>query len=90
MKGDWKGRRFAMGQDESSAVLDDDRFEKTRWSVVLQAVQSREPGAPQALAALCGRYWRPLYAFARRAGRSPEDAEDLVQGFFEHLSAAAG
>jgi len=79
-----------MGQDDSSAVLDYGRFDKTRWSVVLQAVQSREPGAPQALAALCGRYWRPLYAFARRAGRSPEDAEDLVQGFFEHLFSSRG
>jgi RNA polymerase sigma factor (sigma-70 family) len=53
--------------------------------MVLEAVQSRAPGAPQALAELCARYWRPLYAFVRRRGRSPEDAQDLVQGFFEHL-----
>ncbi|MEM0897389.1 MAG: sigma-70 family RNA polymerase sigma factor [Verrucomicrobiota bacterium] len=30
---------------------------------------------------LCRVYWYPLYAYARRAGRSPEDAEDLTQGF---------
>ena len=54
-----------------------------------QAAQSRMPGAPQALAQLCERYWRPLYAFARR-GHPPEDAEDLVQGFFEHLIARRG
>jgi RNA polymerase sigma factor (sigma-70 family) len=53
--------------------------------MVLEAVQSRVPGAPQALAELCARYWRPLYTFVRRRGRSPEDAQDLVQGFFEHL-----
>ena len=43
------------------------------------------PGGPQALAELSRRYWPPLYSFARRRGRSPEDAQDLVQGFFEHL-----
>jgi len=45
----------------------------------------RAPGGPQALAELCAHYWRPLYAFARRRGHTPEDAQDLVQGFFEHL-----
>ena len=34
-------------------------------------------------AEFCRLYWRPLCAFARRRGRSPEDAQ--VQGFFEHL-----
>ena len=53
--------------------------------MVLGAMQSRAPCAQKALAELCGLYWRPLYAFARRRGRSPEDAQDLVQGFFEHL-----
>jgi DNA-directed RNA polymerase specialized sigma24 family protein len=53
--------------------------------MVLEAVQSHAPCAPQALAELCGRYWRPLYVFVRRRGHSPEDAKDLVQGFFEHL-----
>jgi hypothetical protein len=32
----------------------------TRWSLVLEAAQSRAPGGPEALAELCGRYWRPL------------------------------
>ncbi len=31
---------------------------------------------------LCQAYWRPLYAFLRRKGRSPQDAEDVIQGFF--------
>jgi RNA polymerase sigma factor (sigma-70 family) len=79
-----------MGQDCSSAGPDYGQFDRTRWSMVLEAVQSRAPGAPQALAELCRRYWQPLYAFARRRGRSPEDAQDLVQGFFEHLIASRG
>ena len=35
----------------------------------------------QAMAALCERYWLPLYAFARRSGCNPPDAEDMTQGF---------
>ena len=34
---------------------------------------------------LCGIYWRPVYLFLRRSGRSPEDAEDLTQSFFAEL-----
>ena len=34
---------------------------------------------------LCRSYWYPLYAFVRRQGRAPEDAQDLTQGFFAHL-----
>ena len=74
----------------NSAGPDDGQFDKTRWSMVLEAVQSRAPCAQKALAELCGLYWRPLYAFARRRGRSPEDAQDLVQGFFEHLIGSRG
>jgi RNA polymerase sigma factor (sigma-70 family) len=61
------------------------RFEATHWSEVLEAARSGAPHGPEALARLCERYWRPLYAFARRRGNPPEDAQDLVQGFFEHL-----
>jgi RNA polymerase sigma-70 factor (ECF subfamily) len=34
---------------------------------------------------LCRSYWYPLYAYARRRGFGPHDAEDLVQGFFARL-----
>jgi DNA-directed RNA polymerase specialized sigma24 family protein len=74
-----------MGQNYSSAGPDRGRLNLTPWTIVLKAVQSQAPGASQALAELCERYWRPLYAFARRRGRSPEDAQDSVQGFFGHL-----
>jgi DNA-directed RNA polymerase specialized sigma24 family protein len=76
---------FPMDQDHSSAALGHARFEATRWSVVLEAAQSRAPGGPEALARLCERYWPPLYAFARHRGHGPQDAQDLVQGFFQHL-----
>ncbi|HEX4715090.1 MAG TPA: hypothetical protein VH164_09210 [Ktedonobacteraceae bacterium] len=76
------GIPFSMGEDYSSPAPDDGQFDKTRWSMVLGALKSRAPCAQKALAELSGLYWRPLYAFARRRGRSPEDAQDLFQGFF--------
>jgi DNA-directed RNA polymerase specialized sigma24 family protein len=43
------------------------------------------PGARAALAQLCERYWFPVYAFVRRQGISPHDAQDLTQEFFGRL-----
>src|SRR4051812_41577204 len=61
-------------------------FPATRWSIVLQARQeSRPEQSHAALAELCRQYWFPLYAFARRRGQSPADAEDLTQSFFAEL-----
>lgn len=39
----------------------------------------------RAMEALCSTYWRPLYAYIRRSGRSVEDAQDLTQSFFSRL-----
>jgi RNA polymerase sigma factor (sigma-70 family) len=52
---------------------------------VLTAGHSSVPGAQAALEKLCRTYWFPLYAFARRQGNSPEDAQDLTQDFFSRL-----
>jgi DNA-directed RNA polymerase specialized sigma24 family protein len=57
-------------------------FATTRWTVVLAAGQRVTPEAGRALETLCRTYWMPLYAFARRQGHAPADAEDLTQGFF--------
>jgi len=62
-----------------------DIFVTTRWTVVLQAAHSDTTRARAALEDLCQAYWYPLYAFARRQGHSPHDAEDLTQGFFARL-----
>ena len=51
----------------------------------MRAVQSQSQGGQSALAELCRLYWYPLYVFARLSGRSPGDAQDLIQGFFLHL-----
>jgi len=60
-------------------------FVTTRWSVVLAAGHGDTSHARDALAHLCETYWYPLYAYARRRGHSPHDAQDLTQEFFSRL-----
>jgi len=73
---------------EPNAVIDrqrsPDQFGTTRWSVVLACGDSAEgeERAGVALAELCKTYWRPVFAFICRCGRSVPDAQDLTQDFF--------
>jgi RNA polymerase sigma factor (sigma-70 family) len=60
-------------------------FPSTHWSVVLSAGDASVPNGTQALDKLCRAYWRPIYAYVRRRGYGPADAEDLTQAFFEHF-----
>ena len=60
-------------------------FPATHWSVVVAARGGDEADSLRALEALCQAYWYPLYAYLRRQGRSPHDAQDLTQGFFARL-----
>lgn len=61
-------------------------FQTTRWSLVLAAQQdSGATQAHKAMSELCRDYWYPLYAFVRRRGYAPHDAQDLTQGFFATL-----
>ncbi|HUC85131.1 MAG TPA: hypothetical protein VL970_08065 [Candidatus Acidoferrales bacterium] len=53
---------------------------------MLSAAGRRNPSqAAASLEKLCGLYWRPLYAYSRRQGESPHDAEDLTPEFFHRL-----
>jgi RNA polymerase sigma-70 factor (ECF subfamily) len=68
----------------------DRAFATTRWSIVLAAQDGRnahhgESAVRTALGELCQRYWYPLYAFVRRQGHAPHDAQDLTQEFFARL-----
>lgn len=78
--------KAALVNQEHGSVPDDPaRFRTTRWSAIFVAAQSQAPGSQEALTTLCRDYWYPLYAFARRAGYAPPDAQDLTQGFFGSL-----
>ena len=60
-------------------------FRTTHWSAVLAARDKTSSQADHALAELCQTYWYPLYAYIRRRGNCPAEAEDLTQGFFARL-----
>jgi len=59
-------------------------FQTTHWTVVLQAANGSGSDS-SAFATLYSIYWPPLYAFVRRRGLSPAEAEDVIQDFFTHL-----
>jgi RNA polymerase sigma factor (sigma-70 family) len=62
-------------------------FPSTHWSVVLSAGEKTAPANGKALEDLCRAYWTPLYAYLRRQGHSPHEAEDLTQGFLARVIA---
>lgn len=71
---------MAAPRDSSAHAAED--FRTTHWSVVLAAADADSPRCQSALTALCQSYRYPLYAFVRRQGRNPHEAEDLTQDFF--------
>jgi RNA polymerase sigma-70 factor (ECF subfamily) len=77
-----------MSSDESNvAVLAQTGrwFPTTHWSVVLAAGKNVSPQSRTALEKLCTAYWYPIYAYLRRCGHAPHDAQDLTQEFFAGL-----
>ncbi len=69
----------------SSAGAPRPAFVTTHWSVVLSAQDKDSLRSVEALESLCRTYWYPLYAFVRRQGHRPHDAQDLTQEFFARL-----
>src|SRR5215207_1735663 len=76
---------MSLSRQKESDAAAIGQFNTTHWSVVLLAGQTQAPQAEIALNSLCRTYWSPLYAYVRRAGHSPEDAQDLTQDFFARL-----
>lgn len=72
-------------------MRDDDRtaagqFPNTRWSIV-QRARSDEATVEttRALEDICAGYWLPIYAFIRRTGVRPAEAEELTQEFLMRM-----
>lgn len=61
------------------------QFPTTRWTLVVAAGDHRRKEARSALISLCENYWYPLYAYVRRRGYPPDQAQDLTQEFFVRL-----
>ncbi|MCB9873420.1 MAG: sigma-70 family RNA polymerase sigma factor [Planctomycetaceae bacterium] len=60
-------------------------FATTRWSLIAAIGESSSVESRDALASLCETYWYPLYAYVRRKGHQPAEAQDLTQAFFAEL-----
>lgn len=73
------------GRTAEGRPLCSGEFTTTHWSVVLAAGEQESPQAAAALEKLCRTCWYPLYAYVRRRGYGPEDAQDLTQAFFVQL-----
>lgn len=59
-------------------------FPATRWSQLLVLADPAHPRHREHLERLCLLYWKPVYHYARAIrDLSAEDAEDLVQQFFQ-------
>lgn len=72
--------------NERSVSSGNGAFATTHWSVVLLAGQEGKiPEAREAFAEVYLGYWYPLYAYVRRRGYAPPNAEDVTQDFFVHL-----
>jgi RNA polymerase sigma factor (sigma-70 family) len=67
--------------DPSAAAI----FGTTHWSLVIAAGEGEAVSSREALEKLCRAYWRPIYAYVRRRGHAPSEAEDLTQSFFAHF-----
>jgi DNA-directed RNA polymerase specialized sigma24 family protein len=74
--------KFQSGGQSGFSADRREVFSTTQWTMVLAAGQDDNPSAGPALEQLCGKYWFPIYAFIRRRGSNPHEAEDLTQGFF--------
>jgi len=73
------------GSAKASVRFGPAQFATTHWSVVLAAGGQDVPEQADALEKLCRTYWYPLYAYIRRRGSGPQDAQDLTQEFFTRL-----
>ena len=71
--------------DSNRPARADYGFNTTHWSVVLAAGDANSTSAHAALEELCRTYWFPLYAYVRRRGSDPHEAQDLTQEFFLRL-----
>lgn len=60
-------------------------FPTTHWSRIVAAGDPDAPQAQESLSALCDAYWYPLYAYVRRKGHSPAQAQDLTQDLFARI-----
>lgn len=76
-----------MGDPATGLTSGGASFPRTRWSVIRDAGDPESPTSRTSLNDLSAVYWRPVYAYFRlKWRRSPEEAGDLTQDFFQALT----
>jgi RNA polymerase sigma-70 factor (ECF subfamily) len=60
-------------------------FHTTSWTLIRTAAGNPTIESSAALAALCQKYWHPVYAFVRSRGHDADESLDLTQTFFALL-----
>lgn len=78
---------MALSVRDNSGFEQNAHFLTTHWSIVLAAKEGDASEAEAALEKLCRTYWPPVYAYIRRDGHDPTEAQDLTQEFFARLLA---
>lgn len=68
--------------DNESTPKGKNDFPVTRWGMIADSADPESIVRMKAQKELYQTYWPPLYGYARMKGKSEEDAEDLLQGFF--------
>lgn len=72
-------------EKENAAAGSNGAFRTTHWTIVLTAARPDSESKCEAFGRIYSDYWYPLYAYIRRRGYLPPDAEDITQGFFLHV-----
>ena len=60
-------------------------FGHTQWSLAMRNDVPQGADAHEALVKLCLRYWYPVYAYLRRFGHGPANAQEITRSFLQHL-----
>lgn len=68
-----------------SAQRPERRFPTTHWSLISRFKSSDAAEAQNAVTEVFTTYRYPLYGYLRATGLQHEDAEDVLQGFFEKM-----
>ena len=70
------------GEDRTAAG----QFPNTCWTIVQRASGNElDVETSRALEDICKGYWLPIYAFIRRTGVRPAEAEELTQEFLMRM-----
>lgn len=65
-------------------------FPTSRWTLIL-AARTKDPERQRELVGMIlAQYIKPVNAFLRRQGESPEQADEFAQGFFTHVVLGRG